>query len=252
MTKTITWRLANVGRVDSTQRVADEMARSGAPQGQVVAATEQLMGRGRFDRSWSSPEGGLYMSLVLRPSKNDELGLLPLLGAFSVVEGITKTVRIVSLVRWPNDVTIAGKKVAGVIAESKYNGTGLSYVIVGIGINCNFESISLGSLAMSSTTLRDEVGAPVEVGALRDATLESLASMYDDWEEGRAARVFADRKGWFSTTGKTVEVEMLGGKGRILGRAQEVMDDGSLVVIRDNGSRMTIRGEEIQRLRELQ
>lgn len=251
MTGTVPWRFANVGKVDSTQRIADEMARSGAPHGQVVIATEQDKGRGRFDRSWSSPEGGLYMSLVLRPSGKSDLRLLPLLGAFSVVEGITKSVGIVSLVRWPNDVTIAGKKVAGVIAESKYSGTDLSHVILGIGINCNFESESLGALAESSTTLSDQVGTPVEVDAVRDATLGSLASMYHDWEEGRAATIFADRKRWFSTTGRMVEVELLDGRGRITCKALEVMEDGSLVTIRDDESKLTIRGEEMLRLREL-
>ena len=251
MTKVIPWRFVNVGTVDSTQRVADEMATSGALHGQVVVATRQVMGRGRFDRSWLSPEGGLYMSLVLRPSGESDLRLLPLLGAFSVVEGITKKVGILSLVRWPNDVTITGKKVAGVIAESKFSGTGLSHVILGIGINCNFGSVSLGSLGESSTTLSDQVGAPVDVDAVRDATLESLASMYHDWEEGRAATIFADRKSWFSTTGKTVEVEMLGGGGKITCRAQEVMEDGSLVTTRADGSKLVMRGEEILRLREL-
>lgn len=251
MTKGVSWTFANVGRVDSTQRIADEMARSGAPHGRVVVATEQVMGRGRFDRSWRSPEGGLYMSLVLRPLGKGDLGLLPLLGAFSVVEGITRTLGTVSLVRWPNDVTVNGKKVAGVIAESKYSGTKLSHVILGIGINCNFESASLGALAESSTTLSDQVGAPIDIDALRAATLESLASLYRDWERGRAAKAFAERKGWFSTPGKRVELELLDGKGGMACTAQEVMDDGSLVVTRSDGSKLTIRGEEIQRLREL-
>ncbi len=251
MANVISWIFTHVDKVDSTQRVADEMARSGAPQGQVVLATEQVMGRGRFDRAWYSPAGGLYMSLVLRPTRKDKLGLLPLLGAFSVVDGITKTTGIRSLVRWPNDVTIADKKVAGVIAESRYSGANLSHVILGIGINCNFRSTALGALAESTTTLNDQTGTPVDIDGVRDAVLEPLESMYRDWEDGLAAKVFADRKDRFSTVGKKVEIDLLDRRGKVVCSAREVRSDGALVTVRENGTELVVRGEEIQRLREL-
>jgi BirA family biotin operon repressor/biotin-[acetyl-CoA-carboxylase] ligase len=260
----IPWEFVNVGKVDSTQRVADGMAQSGAPQGRVVLATEQAMGRGRLEREWLSPKGGLYMSVVLRPTRKSKVGLLTLIGAFSVVEGMMESTGIVSLVRWPNDVTVAGKKVAGVIAESRYSGTDLSYVILGIGINCDFDPRSLGALAEYSTTLSDRLGgAPVDLDSVRDATLESFAKMYALWEEGAEGAIFDERAKWFSTVGKKVEIELLDGgdSGRTVMTctARRVLDDGSLVVdvaTREGGDddgaeELVIRGEEIRRLKEL-
>jgi BirA family transcriptional regulator, biotin operon repressor / biotin---[acetyl-CoA-carboxylase] ligase len=252
MAEPVSWKFVDAGEVDSTQRVADGMAQLGAPQGLVVLATEQVMGRGRLDREWLSPRGGLYMSLVLRPARKTEVGLLPLIGAFSIVEGIAESTGIVSLVRWPNDVTISGRKAAGVIAESRYSGADLSYVVLGIGINCNLDPASLGSLAEYSTSLSDQLGATVDLDAVRDATLESFAGLYSLWEGGSEGVIFAERAALFSTVGGRVEIELLDGGVRISGLAEEVTDDGSLVVTRDDdGSRLVVRGEEIRRLREI-
>lgn len=191
------------------------------------------------------------MSLVLRPTRKDALGLLPLLGAFSAVEGITKTTGLAPLVRWPNDVTIAGKKVAGVIAESKYIGANLSHVIMGIGINCNFRSASLGDLADTSTTLSDQTGSPVDIDEVKDAVLGPLASRYRDWEDGLEANAIAAGGPQFSTVGRKVEIELLDGRGKVVCTAREVRSDGALVTVREDGTVLVVRGEEIQRLREL-
>jgi BirA family transcriptional regulator, biotin operon repressor / biotin---[acetyl-CoA-carboxylase] ligase len=253
MPEAIPWKFLDVGEVDSTQRVADGMANLGAPQGLVVLATEQVMGRGRLDREWLSPRGGLYMSLVLRPARKTEVRLLPLVGAFSIVEGIAESTGIVSLVRWPNDVTIACRKAAGVIAESRYRGTDLSYVVLGIGINCNLDPASLGALAGYSTSLSDQLGATVDLDAVRDATLESFEGLYSLWEGGSEGVIFAERAALFSTVGRRVEIELLDGGVKINCRAERVTEDGSLVVTRDDddGSRLVVRGEEIRRLREI-
>jgi BirA family transcriptional regulator, biotin operon repressor / biotin---[acetyl-CoA-carboxylase] ligase len=251
MVGSVSWTFRNLGTVTSTQQLADEMAQSGAPQGQVVMATEQILGIGRLGREWRSPPGGLYMSLVLRPVRTSEMQLLPLMGAFSIVEGIRKATGIVSLVRWPNDVTIEGKKVAGVIAETKYQGPVVSHVIVGMGINCNFSAESLGALALNSTTLSDHLGTPVDLDNLRDTTLQSFGMMYSRWENNSDKEIFAERAGWFSTLGKKVEIEMLAGGAKIICTAQRVLEDGSLIATDEQGRPLTIRGEDIQRLREL-
>jgi len=251
MGETLSWTFENLSKVTSTQDLADEMAQSGAPQGQVVLATEQALGIGRLGREWRSPRGGLYMSLVLRPVRTSQIQLLPLIGAFAIVEGISVTTGIISLVRWPNDVTIEGRKVAGVIAEAKYQGSAISHVIVGIGINCNFSAESLGTLADYSTTLSDHLGTSVELDDLRDRTLESFGTMYSRWENNSDKEIMNERTECFSILGKRVEIELLEGGARIVCTAQKVSEDGSLVTTADDGRTLIVRGEDLQRLSEL-
>lgn len=174
-----------------------------------------------------------------------------MLGAFSVVDGIAKNTHVRSLVRWPNDVTIAGKKVAGLIAESKYSGSKLSHTTLGIGVNCNFRSTELGVLADVSTTLFDQTEITVDIDEMRSAILESLASMYDDWEKGLEAKILTHRNRQFSTVGKKVEIELLREGGKVVCSAREVRSDGALLVVREDGTELVVRGEDIQRLREL-
>ena len=100
------------------------------------------------------------MSLILRPKRPTGLQLLPIIASFAIMEGIEQETGVVTFMRWPNDVMLQGKKVAGVIAEASYRGETLSHVVVGMGINCNFRAESLGELASSSTTLMDYMGRP--------------------------------------------------------------------------------------------
>ena len=245
----IAWSLREVGKTESTQRVADELARRGAAEGVVVLAEEQAVGRGRYERRWLSPPGGIYMSLVLRPQRPAALQLLPMLGSLAIIDGIRRETGAETLMRWPNDVILRGKKVAGVIAEASYRGGTLSHVVLGMGINCNFRAEVLGDLAGSSTTLMDHLGAAVDAPRLRDAVLSSFGSLYLGWSEGRAATQIAERKGWISTVGKRVEVRRSDGS-VVVCRATGVEEDGSLVVELDGGE-VVLRAEDIERLREL-
>src|SRR5437016_5937421 len=105
------WEVKEYTRVASTQLTAERFGRTGAREGTVVLAEEQTAGRGRFERRWASPKGGLYMSLILRPSRMDSPHLLTLVGALSVVEGVKVATRVDSGIRWPNDVMVMGRKV---------------------------------------------------------------------------------------------------------------------------------------------
>lgn len=245
----ITWSLREVGKTESTQRVADELASEGAAEGVVVLAEEQEVGRGRYERRWLSPRGGIYMSLVLRPRRPAALQLLPMLGSLAIVDGIRMETGAEALMRWPNDVLLQGKKVAGVIAEASYRGGTLSYVILGMGINCNFRAAALGDLAGASTTLMDHLGAPLDAPRLRDAVLSCFGSLYEGWSSGRAASQIAERRGLISTVGKTVEIRRSDG-GVIVCRATGIEEDGSLVAELD-GREVVLRAEDVERLREL-
>lgn len=245
MAGTIKWSFERVGRTDSTQEVARKLAGSGAEEGTVVVALTQTSGRGRKGRAWLSPAGGLYMSLILRPKRSGGVQLLPLVGSFAVADGIKKDTGIVPFVRWPNDVLVGGKKVAGVIAECAYRGKNLTYAIVGVGINCNAATESLGEYAPFSTSIAEELGVEVDLTILRDKVLECFARIYAEWE--RSGKVVERRKEWISTIGRKVEITR--GHQTKVYLAEDVKGDGSLIV-RSGKDRTVLRVEEVERLRE--
>ncbi len=123
--------------VGSTNDVAAELARQGAPHGALVTAEEQTAGRGRAGRFWSTPIGAsLALSLLLRPgaSSLESVGALGPLGALAVAEAL-EGLDLKAEIKWPNDVLLGGKKVAGVLAEATWDGDRLAYAILGIGVN---------------------------------------------------------------------------------------------------------------------
>lgn len=124
-------------RTGSTNDAARALADGGAPHGTLVLAEEQTAGRGRSGRAWSSPPGlGVWMSMVARPSVLAAPGLLPILVGLAAAEAIDPFVRpVTTQVKWPNDLQLAGRKIAGILCEGSWDGARPGAVVVGIGLN---------------------------------------------------------------------------------------------------------------------
>lgn len=151
-------------RIDSTNRVALDLGSQGAVHGTVVLADEQSEGRGRQSRQFVSPHGGLYMSVILRPSLSvEKLSLITLAAGTSCSKAIEKDTSIRVNLKWPNDLYVKGKKVGGILVEagpySQSNGC-IPFVVVGIGLNVNtrLEELpaSLHGLVSSLYALTDQ------------------------------------------------------------------------------------------------
>lgn len=124
--------------VNSTNAIIKEMAEQGAPEGTLAVAWRQTAGRGRLGRSFSSPEGGLYFSLLLRPEFAPELALLATsAAAVAVCRALEKNSESKCMIKWVNDVYINDKKVCGILTEGAFDAetAGLRYAVLGIGIN---------------------------------------------------------------------------------------------------------------------
>ncbi len=140
--------------ITSTNDKAKELAIKSDLEGIVVLAKSQTRGRGRMHRQWKSPEGGLYLSIVLRPKKAlKENAKSYLLFSVAVCEVLREVARVNSLIKWPNDIMINHKKVAGILTESSIYKKKLEFLIAGIGINVNSNSANLPE---GSTSLLDE------------------------------------------------------------------------------------------------
>jgi len=148
----------------STNGTARSLALQGAEEGTIVIAQTQNKGRGRFDRVWQSPKGGVYLSLLLRPKT--PVGKTPLL-AFVAALAVTHTIRsfhVPACIKWPNDVLVHGKKIAGILLESETNGTRVSHVIIGIGVNLNTNLTHLSTdVRKHATSLRKELGSSINI-----------------------------------------------------------------------------------------
>ena len=183
----------------STQDRARELARAGAPHGTLVVAGIQTGGRGRLRRAWGSPEGGLWMSLVLRPDL--EAAAAPRVTQTAAV-AVAKALRELGAnvgIKWPNDLLAepGGRKICGILAESSFQvsvpgeAPRLDHAILGVGLNANLDPEDLGVTNHEVATLRHELGRDVEPLDLLRRLLRSLqaelerihdfAAILDDW-----------------------------------------------------------------------
>jgi len=235
------------GAVASTQDRARELARAGSPHGTLVVAGVQTGGRGRLRRAWGSPEGGLWMSLVLRPDL--EAAAAPRVTQTAAV-AVAKALRGLGVnvgIKWPNDLLAepGGRKICGILAEASLGGARLDYALLGVGLNANIDPKDLGVTDREVATLRSELGRDADpldlirrlLGNL-DAELRRVrdfAAVLDDW---RALSL---------TLGQEVRVRR---SGEILeGRALDIGPEGALL-LQTAGGLVELHEGEVEQVRQ--
>lgn len=228
----------------STNGDALEWAAAGAPEGAVVVADAQTAGRGRWGRTWiDRPCESLLFSLVLRPAFHPSL-ITTALGV-AVAAAIETTTGARTRIKWPNDVTVDGRKVAGILAEAHAGGGG-DAVVAGVGVNVSWSSVP-EELAGRATSLLLATGAAPEREVLLAAILAEVEPRYDALAAGDRA-VVVDAAARSETIGHWVRATRPGGD-EIAGRAVRLSDTGALVieahdvvVALDAGDVETLRG----------
>jgi len=174
-------RLIIVQKAESTQDLAREMALSGEPEGVAVMALEQTGGRGRENRVWVSPPGkNVALSLLLRPAMDPaDAPLLGLMASIAVAETIEGFGVRPGQLKWPNDVLVGGKKIAGILSEGTILQGHLAFVIIGLGLNVNAEESDFPvELRGSVTSLSMSSGKSWEVEAAARDFLQHMAALY--------------------------------------------------------------------------
>src|SRR5690242_19863216 len=160
-------RIRFMPSVGSTNDVAAALAQAGAGEGTTIVAEHQTAGRGRRGRTWFSPPGaGLYVSVVLRPGDSDSLTpavtLLTLAAGVALAEGVRAATGLPVGIKWPNDLVVERRKLAGILAEA-VGSPGVSAIILGFGINIRPAAYP-PEIASRATSLESELGRPVERG----------------------------------------------------------------------------------------
>ena len=230
------WHVIKLGEVSSTMDAARELAEKGCPEGTVVVAERQTRGRGRFGRTWASPAGGLWFSVVLRPSlPHEDLSKLPLVGALAVARALKKAFGLKAELRWPNDVLIRGRKVCGVLVENSFLRGKVAFSIIGVGVNANFRAADLpGDLPERATTLMDELGKRVDLDRLLETILAELGACYEALLSGRGSELLRQAEALMGFP-RPVRLALEGGE-EVSGLAIGLAGDGSLLMELPDGS----------------
>jgi BirA family biotin operon repressor/biotin-[acetyl-CoA-carboxylase] ligase len=218
--------------VESTNDIAVERAREGVEEGYVVLADEQTGGRGRRERVWESPSGGIWTSVVLRPDfAPRDASLATLAASVAVARGVEET-GVEPTIKWPNDVLIDGEKLCGILVEMEADAEKISHAVVGIGLNANAKPRVPDS---SPTSLAEHVGK-VDRAVL---TANILAELEDAYESGDG--ILDEWRERSSTLGREVRVETP--NETVEGVAESIDDTGALVVSTDKGERVVTAGD---------
>jgi len=218
-----------VDAVPSTNAELAGLARGGGPAGAVLVAEEQTSGRGRLDRTWSAPaRSGLTFSVLLRPGgvPAPAWGWFPLLAGVAVTEAVGAVAELAVRLKWPNDVLVGDRKLAGILAERVDDA-----LVLGIGLNVTLSASELP--VPTATSLAVEDAAVVDRATLLLAVLRRLGSRYDAFvaAAGDASRsgVAAAYRDACSTLGRDVRAELPGGR-TVTGSATDVDASGRLLV----------------------
>ena len=219
----------------STMDVASKLAHEGAPHGVVIGADAQTAGRGRRGTTWVSPPGaGLYFSFIARPSESAEL--ITLAAGVAVREGIKAATGLAADLKWPNDLLVDRRKLAGILAEGVAIGTPQQAVIIGVGVNVQPAAYP-PEIAARATSLEGELGKAVDRGAVLTAVLIALGDRLATLERRPGDILQAWRAASPNATGTRVEWD--GKQGTTAG----IDDSGALLVKTTAGVERIIAGE---------
>ncbi len=218
--------------VSSTMDVAFRLALEKAAEGTVVCAEGQTKGRGRLGRTWTSPKAkGICMSIVLRPKLSPlEVAKLTLLAAVAVSQALKKITGLQPLIKWPNDLLVKGKKIAGILTELSAETDRVKFVIVGIGLNVNS---ALNSLPPGATSLKEET----QEEHSRIKIFQEILREMEQWY------LHVAQEGFFSVVQRWKElsvtlnqrVRVSDANGFVEGLAVDLDNDGGLLIRKDSG-----------------
>lgn len=220
--------------IDSTNTSARALATAGAEDGTVVTASFQTKGRGRLDRSWLAPPGvNLLASVILYPLRPlEEWGGIPLLAGRAVADAITSVGSIDTTLKWPNDVLVEQRKIAGVLVEAG-QAAARAWCVIGVGINVNQREFE-GSYRHEPTSMLLEAGRMHDVEAVLDAFLSELDRWYGTWTAHGTPAIVTAWKLRTDMIGSIRTLEDRTGTRRVT--VLDVDNDGSLRVRHDDGS----------------
>jgi BirA family transcriptional regulator, biotin operon repressor / biotin---[acetyl-CoA-carboxylase] ligase len=232
----------------STNDLLKERAHQGAPEWSVVMADVQTAGRGRYGHAWGSAAGNLHLSVLVRPRGDAAAwGRLPLLAGLAVAEGVAAC-GVEPALKWPNDVWVAGRKVAGVLVESVSAGGALEWAVIGVGVNVASVPDGLHADARAGAACLADFGPAPDVVEVAAAVLARMRVWYHRLAAGGSGEMLAAWRAralpWWGR-----HVEARSGDEVLRGRAIDLHESGALILRKDDGTTSLLHSGEVRELR---
>jgi BirA family biotin operon repressor/biotin-[acetyl-CoA-carboxylase] ligase len=230
----------------STNDVVEKFARDGVKEGVVVFAEAQTQGRGRLGRKWVSPPNkGLWFSVLLRPKlRLEAVTRITIASATALTRAIATQTELRPEVKWPNDVLVGGKKVAGILMELSGELDTVRHVILGIGVDVNLTAADFPpELRKGATSLRIERGQPLDRAALAAAILRELDQDYARATGGGFESLADEWEAQCTTIGHEVLIQV--GERKVRGRAESLDPSGALLLRTLHGHLERIMGGDV-------
>jgi len=233
-------QIRHIDSVSSTNDYAKDLAKKGEPEGSIIIANEQKQGRGRKQRFWASPKGGLWFSIILRPHllPSDAMQIT-MCAACAMIESIHHNTNLHPSIKWPNDVLINNKKLCGILTEISVEQDGINYLLVGIGLNVNNKLPE--ELTDISTSLQKEANQLVNMTAILKNFLTSFERLYLAVKKGNISLIQKTWMDYSSTIGSNVKI--ITEKEIVKGTAIDLGSHGELIVRTDQGKKTIITGD---------
>ncbi|MGA2318537.1 MAG: biotin--[acetyl-CoA-carboxylase] ligase [Thermodesulfobacteriota bacterium] len=233
--------------LDSTNSKAYQLALDGAEEGEVVVAESQEKGRGRLGRQWFSPPFlNLYLSVILRPKiPPHQASLITLMAAIATADAIQKFSGFLPLIKWPNDILLRNRKVAGLLNEINSEMDRIHFVILGIGINLNMdEKMFSKEIRTAATSLKREMGQTISRKAFLQSLLQELEKWYTIFMKQGSAFILKAWRDRAHLKGRRVKVTSFGET--LGGIAVDVDSDGALILETADGKRKRVVAGDIE------
>lgn len=235
--------------VDSTQNQALKMAQDVSNDGTIIVAAKQTGGKGRDGRKWMSPKGGIWISIILHPKFDISITtLFPIASSLALSLAIEKVFSIKPELKWPNDLTIKGKKVAGMLVDVSLESNRIENLVLGVGINFDvnakqIEKALKGTANFYGVSSLSDQKQNIKPIQLVQTFLLELEKIYKALNEKQIKNIISEWTSRSSTIGKNIELNTVDSK--IKGKAIKIDDDGALIVSGDNKIHKVIAGDII-------
>ncbi len=234
-------------KVTSTNRYLADLAEAGEPEGTVVVAEEQIMGRGRMARRWFSPPGvNLYMSALFRPKvMPQQVPSMSLVAGLAAARALNRLFpRLKIRVKWPNDLMADGRKIAGILCDMRAETDRVHHIVVGIGVNVNLKPSAIPpELRGVATSIRELLKRDVPRARVAAEILNELEPLVRTWERGGLKLLLPELEAVSLLNGRQVIISLLSGevRGKVLGLAPS----GALVVETATGEKREIMSGDV-------
>jgi len=239
-TRIIGRRLLYYPDLSSTMDEAGKLGEGDAEEGAVVVAETQTAGRGRQGRNWVSQPGNLLVSVLFRPTL-EALPFISIIGGVAAARAVRKVTGLEPQIKWPNDLLIQGRKVAGILAESAIAGDTVWYAVLGVGMNVSLNTDQTEEIASFATSVNAAAGKVVPREDLLRQFLMDLDALY--LALGQDQSPIEEWQGLLSTTGQRLEATW--GNESFIGVAEGTDPMGNLLLRQDDGSLLTLTAGDV-------